>query len=65
MERASMAEKFTMRTPARAIYNVTVTGTGIDAMNSKNLAVTISGEISTSFEPTKKKRVQADIVGNP
>jgi alpha-galactosidase len=39
-------------------YQVTVTAAGLDSINRKTVAVTISGEISTRFEPSKKRRAQ-------
>jgi hypothetical protein len=40
-------------------YPVTVTVTGLDSVtNRKTLAVTISGNISTRFEPSKKQRAE-------
>jgi alpha-galactosidase len=39
-------------------YTVTVAATGLDSINSKTQAVTISGEISTRFEPAKKQRAE-------
>ena len=40
-------------------YQVTVTATGLDSVtNRKIVAVTISGEISTRFEPSKNRRTK-------
>jgi hypothetical protein len=40
-------------------YQVTVTATGLDSVtNRKIVAVTISGEISTRFEPSKNRRAE-------
>ena len=40
-------------------YPVTVTVTGLDSVtNRKTLAVTISGNISTRFEPSQKQRAE-------
>jgi PKD repeat protein len=40
-------------------YQVTVTVTGLDSVtNRKTLAVSISGAISTRFEPSQKRRAE-------